>query len=192
MQGEAGVGSVDCQKYRSFCQEQGVNSYPTIRLYPHYSQGSRTYVWVLSRFFSGTVVILVSNSGQHSGLRFRFVNFLRGHRGWRDVDSLYSWAFKYLPSLVTQLNYQAFMDNVVDSEDPWIIDFYAPWCGHCIQFAPHYEKVAKVSQFGNNFVSIYIYIKNILVVYCSSISLCSGGGGRGEGVQYSKNSIRVR
>lgn len=111
MQGEAGVGSVDCQKYRSFCQEQGVNSYPTIRLYPHYSQGSRTYV---------------------------------GHRGWRDVDSLYSWAFKYLPSLVTQLNYQAFMDNVVDSEDPWIIDFYAPWCGHCIQFAPHYEKVAKL------------------------------------------------
>ncbi|PFX11172.1 dnaJ homolog subfamily C member 10-like, partial [Stylophora pistillata] len=110
MQGEAGVGSVDCQKYRSLCQEQGVNSYPTIRLYPHYSQGSRTYV---------------------------------SHRGWRDVDSLYSWAFKYLPSLVTQLNYQAFMDNVVDSEDPWIIDFYAPWCGHCIQFAPHYEKVAK-------------------------------------------------
>lgn len=46
MEGEAGVGSVDCQKYRSFCQEQGVNSYPTIRLYPHYSQGSRNFVWV--------------------------------------------------------------------------------------------------------------------------------------------------
>lgn len=176
MQGEAGVGSVDCQKYRSFCQEQGVNSYPTIRLYPHYSQGSRTYVWVLSRFFSGTVVILVSNSGQHSGLRFRFVNFLRGHRGWRDVDSLYSWAFKYLPSLVTQLNYQAFMDNVVDSEDPWIIDFYAPWCGHCIQFAPHYEKVAKVSQFGNNFVSIYIYKEHISSILFFHITLWRGEG----------------
>ena len=122
-------------------------------------------------FFSGTVVILVSNSGQHSGLRFRFVNFLRGHRGWRDVDSLYSWAFKYLPSLVTQLNYQAFMDNVVDSEDPWIIDFYAPWCGHCIQFAPHYEKVAKVSQFGNNFVSIYIYKEHISSILFFHITL---------------------
>jgi len=111
MEGEAGVGSVDCQKYRSFCQEQGVNSYPTIRLYPHHSQGSRNYV---------------------------------SHRGWRDVDSLYSWAFKHLPSLVTQLNYQAFLDNVLDSEDAWIIDFYAPWCGHCIQFAPDFEKAAKL------------------------------------------------
>ena len=49
MQEEAGVGSVDCQKYRSFCQEQGVNSYPTIRLYPHNSQGARRFVWVLKR-----------------------------------------------------------------------------------------------------------------------------------------------
>ena len=92
----------------------------------------------------------------------RFVNFSRSHRGWRDVDSLYSWAFKYLPSLVTQLNYQAFMDNVVDSEDPWIIDFYAPWCGHCIQFAPHYEKVAKVSTFENDCISSEIYILKFL------------------------------
>lgn len=111
MEGEAGVGSVDCQKYRSLCQEQGVNSYPTIRLYPHHSQGSRNYV---------------------------------GHRGWRDVDSLYSWAFQHLPSVVTQLNRQAFRDNVLDSEDAWIIDFYAPWCGHCIQFAPDFEKAAKL------------------------------------------------
>ena len=62
------------------------------------------------------------------------------------MDSLYSWAFQNLPSLVTQLNYQAFLDNVLDSEDAWIIDFYAPWCGHCIQFAPDFEKTAKVSE----------------------------------------------
>lgn len=74
-----------------------------------------------------------------------FISF-RSHRGWRDVDSLYSWAFQHLPSLVTQLNYQAFLDNVLDSEDAWIIDFYAPWCGHCIQFAPDFEKAAKVSK----------------------------------------------
>ena len=60
------------------------------------------------------------------------------------MDTLYSWAFQHLPSLVTQLNHDSFHEAVVGSEDAWIIDFYAPWCGHCIQFAPDFEKVAKV------------------------------------------------
>lgn len=51
MKDEAGVGSVDCQKYRWFCQEQGVNSYPTIRLYPHNSQGGYRYVYVHKEVF---------------------------------------------------------------------------------------------------------------------------------------------
>ena len=51
MKDEAGVGSIDCQKYRWFCQEQGVNSYPTIRLYPHNSQGGYHYVYVHKEFF---------------------------------------------------------------------------------------------------------------------------------------------
>ena len=80
-----------------------------------------------------------------------FVLYLRSHRGWRDVHSLYSWAFQHLPSLVTQFNYHLFHENVLASEDAWIIDFYAPWCGHCVQFAPDFEKAARVS-FESSFI----------------------------------------
>ena len=46
--------------------------------------------------------------------------------------------------MVTQFSYNSFLENVLGSEDAWIIDFFAPWCGHCIQFAPDFEKAAKV------------------------------------------------
>ena len=41
LKGEASVGSIDCQKYNSFCTRHGIQSFPTIRLYPHSSEGIR-------------------------------------------------------------------------------------------------------------------------------------------------------
>ncbi|KIH44284.1 thioredoxin [Ancylostoma duodenale] len=35
------VGSMDCQAHSQFCSKQGVNSYPTIRLYPAVNHNRR-------------------------------------------------------------------------------------------------------------------------------------------------------
>ena len=36
-----------------------------------------------------------------------------------------------------------FDEVVMDKSKNVLVEFYAPWCGHCKQFAPEYEKIAQ-------------------------------------------------
>lgn len=42
-------------------------------------------------------------------------------------------------SILTDGNFETFMEG----KDTVLVEFYAPWCGHCKQFAPEYEKIAQ-------------------------------------------------
>ena len=54
------------------------------------------------------------------------------------VQALYS-----KNSAVVELTDNNFDHRVKDSEGVWIVEFYAPWCGHCKQLAPEYQKAAQ-------------------------------------------------
>lgn len=61
----------------------------------------------------------------------------------RDANSLEAWVYDFLPSKVQPLTANIFGAQVLGSQQPWIVDFYAPWCGHCQVFKPEFEKVAE-------------------------------------------------
>lgn len=56
--------------------------------------------------------------------------------------------FSYLPQVSLDLTPQAFSDKVLNGKEHWVIDFYAPWCGPCQNFAPEFEILAKVNFYG--------------------------------------------
>jgi len=46
-------------------------------------------------------------------------------------------------SHVINLKKDTFEKEVLESKQLWIVEFYAPWCGHCKTLSPIFEELAK-------------------------------------------------
>eukprot|EP00941_MAST-03F_sp_MAST-3F-sp1_P004189 g4189.t1 len=50
---------------------------------------------------------------------------------------------KEVKKSVVHLTEENFDETIFNSDHHWIVEFYAPWCGHCKKLEPEYEKAAK-------------------------------------------------
>jgi protein disulfide-isomerase A6 len=44
---------------------------------------------------------------------------------------------------VVKLTKDNFKKLVLEGDELWLVEFFAPWCGHCKTLAPAWEKAAK-------------------------------------------------
>ena len=54
---------------------------------------------------------------------------------------------------VISLDNSTFFNTILSSRFAWNVEFYNSWCGHCINFAPTYKKVATDTK-GNIFIDV--------------------------------------
>jgi len=110
------ISRIDADKYRSLGKAEGIKGYPTIKLY---MPGDK----------EGTEYTDDKNLDD-------LISYIDGKTGLIANK-------KPVVSFVVDLDESNFDEIVGDPKNHVMVEFYAPWCGHCKKLAPVYEKVAK-------------------------------------------------
>lgn len=111
------IAKVDCDEHKSVCSKFGVTGFPTIKWFP---KGS-----LEPKDFSGgrTLESLVEFVNQEAGTHVKVSAPV---------------------SDVVVLTPENFDSIALDDSKDVLVEFYAPWCGHCKSLAPVYDQVATV------------------------------------------------
>uniref|UniRef100_A0A673JSP5 Protein disulfide-isomerase A6 n=1 Tax=Sinocyclocheilus rhinocerous TaxID=307959 RepID=A0A673JSP5_9TELE len=126
LKGIVKVGAVDADQHNSLGGQYGVRGFPTIKIFgankhkPEDYQGGRS---------SQAIVDAALNA-----LRSLVKDRLGGKTGGSDYGRQSGGGAGNKKDVV-ELTDDNFDSTVLDSDDFWMVEFFAPWCGHCKKYA---------------------------------------------------------
>ena len=134
LKGVVKVAAVDADTHKSLGGQYGVRGFPTIKVFganknsPTDYQGGRTAAAIVDAGLSAVKQIVQQRlSGGRSGSSGSGSGGRRSSGRQEDVVEL------------TDSNFE---ELVLNSKDIWLVEFFAPWCGHCKNLAPHWASAA--------------------------------------------------
>ncbi|KAK4420561.1 protein disulfide isomerase-like 2-3 [Sesamum alatum] len=126
LKGVATVAALDADAHQSLAQEYGIRGFPTIKVFapgkaPVDYQGARDVKPIVEFALQQVKALLKERL---------------------DGKSAGGSSQKSEPSASVALNSRNFDELVLKSKELWIVEFFAPWCGHCKKLAPEWKKAA--------------------------------------------------
>ncbi|CAF1367088.1 unnamed protein product [Adineta ricciae] len=129
LKGIVKVGAIDADTHKSFGHQYGVSGFPTIKIFgnnkrsPTDYQGGRTADAIVEQALNQLRTIANERLGKRGGSS----SSSGSGTGGKDAIEL------------TESNFDS---TVLESEDVWLVEFMAPWCGHCKKLAPEWSRAA--------------------------------------------------
>jgi protein disulfide-isomerase A6 len=133
LKGFVNIAAVDAtdSKNEPLASRFGVRGFPTIKIFsdgdvhqPKDYQGPRDEAGIIKYALSTISEVVAKRSGVGGGSG--------GGGGGGDNGPVV---------VLTDANFD---DEVYNSDVPWLLEFYAPWCGHCKKLAPEWKEAAEI------------------------------------------------
>ncbi|KAM9778211.1 protein disulfide-isomerase A6 isoform X1 [Syngnathus typhle] len=132
LKGIVKVGAVDADQHKSLGGQYGVSGFPTIKIFggnknkPEQYQGGRTSQAIVEAAMSALRELVKDRLGGKSGSS-GYSKQQSGGGSEKDV---------------VELTDDNFDKMVLHSDDVWLVEFFAPWCGHCKNLEPEWAAAA--------------------------------------------------
>ncbi|XP_056872894.1 protein disulfide-isomerase A6 isoform X2 [Takifugu flavidus] len=132
LKGIVKVGAVDADQHKSLGGQYGVRGFPTIKIFganknkPEEYQGGRSSQAIVDGALSALRSLVKERlSGGSSGSGYKQQSGSGGSK--KDV---------------VELTDDNFDQMVLESGEVWMVEFFAPWCGHCKNLEPEWTAAA--------------------------------------------------